>query len=125
VPELHVAEAAPAADEEGLTRLATWCIRYVPLVVVDRPDGVWIEVAGSAHLFGGEESSLGACCRTLRGADAASLHREQVESIISEARGGGVAEAIELVKAAHAEDRTWAVEGEDTARSDAGCSSAS
>src|SRR5215216_6417869 len=28
VPELHVAEATPQADDEGLTRLATWCMRY-------------------------------------------------------------------------------------------------
>src|SRR4051812_11284142 len=36
VPELHVAEATPAADDEGLTRLATWCMCYSPLVAVDR-----------------------------------------------------------------------------------------
>ena len=58
VPELHVAEATPEADDEGLTRLATWCMRYSPLVAADRPNGVWIEVAGSAHLFGGEEALL-------------------------------------------------------------------
>ena len=46
VPELHVAEATPEADDEGLTRLATWCMRYSPLVAADRPNGVWIEVAG-------------------------------------------------------------------------------
>jgi nucleotidyltransferase/DNA polymerase involved in DNA repair len=64
--ELHVAEAAPAADDEGLTRLSTWCMRYGPLVAVDRPDGVWIEAAGSAHLFGGEEALLSDLQRRLR-----------------------------------------------------------
>src|SRR4051794_10361736 len=54
VPGLHVVEASPTADAEGLGRLATWCIRYSPLVAVDPPEGVWIEVGGSAHLFGGE-----------------------------------------------------------------------
>jgi protein ImuB len=58
VPELHVAESTPEVDDEGLTRLATWCMRYSPLVAADRPNGVWIEVAGSAHLFGGEEALL-------------------------------------------------------------------
>jgi protein ImuB len=57
VPELQVVEAAPEDDAEGLTRLATWCMRYSPLIAVDPPDGVWIEVAGSAHLFGGGTSS--------------------------------------------------------------------
>src|SRR3954454_5884567 len=32
VPELHVAEATPESDDEGLTQLATWCMRYSPLV---------------------------------------------------------------------------------------------
>jgi len=66
VPELHVAEATPEADDEGLTRLATWCMRYSPLVAADRPNGVWIEVAGSAHLFGGEEALLQDLTRRLR-----------------------------------------------------------
>src|SRR5688572_21986822 len=58
VPGLHVVEASPTADSEGLMKLATWCVRYSPLVAVDPPDGVWIEVRGSAHLFGGEAALL-------------------------------------------------------------------
>src|SRR4051812_40687960 len=58
VRELYVAEATPEDDGVGLSRLATWCMRYSPLVATDRPDGIWIEVAGSAHLFGGEETLL-------------------------------------------------------------------
>src|SRR4051812_141066 len=54
VPGLNVVEASPTADAEGLTRLTIWCVRYSPLVAVDAPDGAWIEVSGSAHLFGGE-----------------------------------------------------------------------
>ena len=37
VPELHIAEATPDEDNEGLARLATWCLRYSPLVAADRP----------------------------------------------------------------------------------------
>src|SRR5829696_4344561 len=66
VPELHVAESKPEADGEGLTRLATRCMRYSPLVAADRPNGVWIEVARSAHLFGGEEALLKDLTRRLR-----------------------------------------------------------
>jgi protein ImuB len=66
VPELHLAAAKPEEDNEGLARLATWCLRYSPLVAADRPDGVWIEVAGSAHLFGGEEGLLNDLTRRLR-----------------------------------------------------------
>ena len=66
VPELHVAESTPEADDEGLTRLATWCMRYSPLVAADRPNGVWLDVAASAHLFGGEEALLDDLQRRLR-----------------------------------------------------------
>src|SRR5215218_6258010 len=31
VPGLHVVEASPNADAEGLTWIATWCVRYSPL----------------------------------------------------------------------------------------------
>jgi protein ImuB len=58
VPGLDVVEASPTADAEGLTKLAMWCVRYSPLVAVDPPDGIWIEVGGSAHLFGGEAALL-------------------------------------------------------------------
>lgn len=54
VPDLQVVEAAPGTDGKGLARLAAWCMRYSPLVAPDPPNGIWIEVAGSARLFGGE-----------------------------------------------------------------------
>jgi protein ImuB len=54
VPGLHVAEATPDEDCAGLTRLASWCLRYSPIVAPDPPDGIWIDIAGAAHLFGGE-----------------------------------------------------------------------
>src|SRR5215210_4191186 len=54
VPDLTVMDAAPQADEEALAKLAAWCGRYSPLVAIDPPDGILIEVAGSAHLFEGE-----------------------------------------------------------------------
>ncbi len=58
VPDLHVVEAAPEAEGAELTRLAAWCLRYAPVVAADPPDGIWIDVAGAAHLVGGEEALL-------------------------------------------------------------------
>jgi protein ImuB len=55
VPNLHVADATPDEDEASLHELARWCIGYSPIVALDPPDGVWIDIAGAAHLFGGEE----------------------------------------------------------------------
>ena len=58
VPGLVVREADPAADATALQRLAWWCLRYAPLVSADPPDGIWIDVTGSAHLHGGETALL-------------------------------------------------------------------
>lgn len=56
VPGLCVVNADPEGDEAALCRLALWCTMYSPLVTPDPPDGVFIDVAGSAHLFHGEVS---------------------------------------------------------------------
>jgi protein ImuB len=53
-PKLVLAEAQPEADAAALERLAVWALRYGPLVAADPPDGLVIDVAGAAHLHGGE-----------------------------------------------------------------------
>jgi protein ImuB len=58
IPNLHIHDAMPDEDEAGLTRLAHWCTRYSPLVAVDPPVGIFIDIAGSAHLFKGETALL-------------------------------------------------------------------
>jgi protein ImuB len=58
VPGLCVAEANPAGDAAALRRLAAWCLRYAPLTAADPPEGVWLDVTGCAHLFGGEAAML-------------------------------------------------------------------
>jgi protein ImuB len=58
VPGLHVWEATPEDDEAALRELARWAIGYSPVVAVDPPDGLWIDIASCAHLFGGEEALL-------------------------------------------------------------------
>jgi protein ImuB len=58
VPDLAVAESNPAQDEAALARLGLWCTRYSPLVTPSPPDGLFIDVAGSAHLFKGEAALL-------------------------------------------------------------------
>jgi protein ImuB len=58
VPNLHVVDATPAEDEATLNELARWCIGYSPIVAPDPPDGVWLDIAGVAHLFGSEEKLL-------------------------------------------------------------------
>ena len=65
VPDLCVVNATPEEDEAALLRLALWCIRYSPLVTPDPPDGIFIDVAGSAHLFQGEAALLKDLCQRL------------------------------------------------------------
>src|SRR6516162_5249762 len=48
-----------AADTRLLDAIADGCQRYTPLVALDPPDGVLLDVGGCAHLFGGEENLRG------------------------------------------------------------------
>ena len=73
VPALQVHAAEPAADVRLLEDLAAWCERYTPYVALDRSHehaaggGLWLDVTGCAHLFGGEaalrEDLLARLCR--------------------------------------------------------------
>ena len=65
VPGLTIHEATPDADTDALHRLAAWCLRYAPLTAADPPDGIWIDITGSAHLQGGETAVLRDLCRHL------------------------------------------------------------
>jgi protein ImuB len=58
VPGLVVRAADPAGDAAELARLAQWCLRYAPLAAADWPNGLWIDVSGTAHLHGGEARLL-------------------------------------------------------------------
>jgi protein ImuB len=58
IPDLMMMDATPQEDDAALHRLGLWCVRYSPLVTPNPPDGVFIDVAGSAHLFHGEAALL-------------------------------------------------------------------
>jgi protein ImuB len=58
VPNLVVHDSDPSDEEDALHKLGTWCIRYSPLVTPVVPDTVFVDVAGSAHLFKGEAALL-------------------------------------------------------------------
>lgn len=74
VPALDTTPADPAADVRALTRLARWAGRYTPWTAVDAsaPEdagipgaGLWLDVTGCAHLFGGEDALLADLSRRL------------------------------------------------------------
>ena len=58
-PMLAVADADPGADRRLLEAIADWCDRYTPLVGLDPPDGLTLDITGCAHLFGGEAAFCG------------------------------------------------------------------
>jgi protein ImuB len=59
---LQVCQIDRAADDAALRRLALWATRYTPAVSPwgeeNGADGFFLDVAGAAHLFGGEETLL-------------------------------------------------------------------
>jgi len=54
VPELKTADAEPQADAAALMALVDWCVRFSPAVAADAPDGLFLDISGVAHLWGGE-----------------------------------------------------------------------
>lgn len=67
-PTLTAEPADPIADNRALSALADWCGRYTPWTSVDRETshpgefggggGLWLDVSGCAHLFGGEDALI-------------------------------------------------------------------
>jgi protein ImuB len=55
-PDLAAVEAEPEEDARTLDAIAAWCERFTPVVVLDAPDGLLLDITGCAHLFGGEEA---------------------------------------------------------------------
>lgn len=57
-PEVQSGPANTNADSRFLQMLARWSKRYCPWVGLDGADGLMLNIAGSAHLFGGETPML-------------------------------------------------------------------
>ena len=55
-PGLVTAEAEPAVDLAALVHLSDWCARFSPAVALDSPDGLYLDITGVAHLWGGEDA---------------------------------------------------------------------
>jgi protein ImuB len=71
VPDLHVVNATLDDDAAGWSPRAL--VHHVfAFGYADPPDGVFIDVAGSAHLFQGEASLLEDLCKRLKAAGIAS-----------------------------------------------------
>lgn len=71
VLDLQTRDADPAADTMALQQLALWALRYTPKVAAwddaGGADGLFLDITGCAHLFGGEANLLADIARRLRG----------------------------------------------------------
>lgn len=54
VGDLAIVPHDPVLDHGWLDRLAQGCMRYTPLVALDAPDGLILDITGCSHLFDGE-----------------------------------------------------------------------
>jgi protein ImuB len=64
-PELAVFDADEAADAKALSGIADWCDRFTPLVALDLPHGLYLDITGCVHLFGGEAALMRLVCDAL------------------------------------------------------------
>jgi len=58
VQPLQIVTADERADAELLEAIADWCDRFTPLVSLDGACGLFLDITGAAHLFGGERAML-------------------------------------------------------------------
>jgi protein ImuB len=64
-PQVQVYDADEAADAHTLNAIAEWCDGFTPLVALDRPHGLFLDITGCAHLFGGEAAMMNLVCGVL------------------------------------------------------------
>lgn len=68
-PGLEVMDDKPGRAAKLLKGLGEWCIRYSPIVMIDdfSLDGLFLDVSGCAHLWGGEQEYLKEIVSRLKG----------------------------------------------------------
>jgi len=97
VTGLQVIDNIPGKPEKLLKALGEWCIRYTPLIAIDPPDGLTLDVSGCAHLWGGEREYLKEIVNRLRskGYDVRAAMADTVGAAWANARFGKVTPIME------------------------------
>ena len=72
IPALEAVDSDETADAALLEAIADWAERYTPLVALDPPHGLMLDITGAAHLFGGEAALVADLGHRLR---AQGFHR--------------------------------------------------
>ncbi len=68
-PDVQVFDLDETADARLLEDIADWCDRFTPLVALDPPFGLFLDISGCAHLFGGEAAMLRTICTSFQQQD--------------------------------------------------------
>ncbi|MDB5117015.1 MAG: protein ImuB [Mucilaginibacter sp.] len=95
--ELQVIDDIPGQNLKLLAALGNWCIRYTPIIALDPPDGLVLDVSGCTHLWGGERSYLKeiVTCLRSKGYDVRAAMADTVGIAWGIARFGIVSPIIE------------------------------
>src|SRR5258707_2594104 len=64
-PQLRAFDADEVSDAKTLNDIAEWCDRFTPLVALDSPHGLFLDITGYAHLFVGEAAMMRLMCDVL------------------------------------------------------------
>ena len=97
VPDIEIFDEKPERAEKLLRGLGEWCIRYTPLVALDLPGGLILDISGCAHLWGGERAYLKEIVTRLRGSgyDVRAAIADTIGAAWAIARFGKVSPLIE------------------------------
>jgi len=98
-----VIRANEKADARLLESIAAWCERYTPFVALDPPHGLFLDISGAAHLFGGEQAMLREVAHAIAAQDfsvcVALAGTAEAARALSHYRPGTIAQAGEEAEA--------------------------
>lgn len=99
LPGLVAVPHDPAREARWLERLADLCDRFTPLVAIDPPDALLMDMTGCAHLFGDEASLEADAVRLMRaqGLRVRAARAVTPEAALALARFGDGADGPETV----------------------------
>ncbi|WP_335339325.1 Y-family DNA polymerase [Bosea sp. PAMC 26642] len=99
IPDLVAVDADRHADQRLIDRLAAFCDRFTPLVALDPPHGLVLDITGCAHLFGGEAPLLALIAGYLRRGGlahrAAIMSTPEAAHALSRFGAGGIVPVVE------------------------------
>ncbi|PSL28934.1 Y-family DNA polymerase [Chitinophaga ginsengisoli] len=97
VSSLQAFDDEPERGAQLLKALGEWCIRYTPVVGIDLPDSLILDVSGCTHLWGGERPYLKELITKLRaiGYDVRGAMADTIGTAWAVARYGKITPIID------------------------------